>query len=129
MLVLVQRCLDVSQHREVNGFVDAVPLECDPTVKYTGPINEDLISFLEGVDDMLCMLVSQITDTEVIYNKRESDGARDVFLKAWSEGYLMVPTESHTVSKEWVSEDTNLRGAFTVTTVVVKQISHPLSQI
>jgi hypothetical protein len=91
--------------------MDSYGLNSHIMAKSTGPINRDLISFLEGVDGMLGMLASHIPDTEIIHNKRESDGDRDMFPKPWSEGCMMVPMEDQTADKEVVREDTSLREA------------------
>jgi hypothetical protein len=66
---------------------------------------------MEGVYEMLGILTSHIPDTEIIHNKRECDGACDVFPKAWSEGYMMGPLEIQTARKEVVWKDTILMEA------------------
>jgi hypothetical protein len=104
MLVLVQRCLDVARHGEVNIFVDIAPLECDATIRAVRSINGDLICVLKGVDEILGIITAHIPAIKVFHHNIKCDGACGMHPKAWSEWCLMVPIEGQPSREEVVGE-------------------------
>ena len=70
---------DIAWHRYVNRFIGVVPLKSDTTVERSTPINVYSVVLSECIEEMFCMLFSNIFDTEIIDNKSEADGTCCVF--------------------------------------------------
>ena len=65
MLVLVQRFFDICWHRESDFVVGIFTIKCDTTDETAFPVDGDCVKVLEGVDEMVGVLLDEIFDTEI----------------------------------------------------------------
>ena len=69
MLEFVEGFLNVALHLYVYIFPLVIPLNDECRIKFQLPIYWDFIQFLDCLDEMIYMLISNIHDIKVIKNK------------------------------------------------------------
>ena len=74
MLVFVQLFLDVPRHGNVKGPLVVIPFEFYSAVQVARPVFDEFIFFADAFDEVVGMFFSHIFDTEIVDDKRESDG-------------------------------------------------------
>ncbi len=68
-------------HGEVNKFLSIVPFKVDTAVEVAcSVLNNFICLFLEGIIEVLCVVLSNVFDPGVIESKVEPDGARFMLL-------------------------------------------------
>ena len=75
MLKVLECLANITWHGEINCFVTIVPGERDSTEKFTDPVHGDLVIFLKGFFEMLCMCEPHSLDAKIINNKTKGDQA------------------------------------------------------
>ena len=74
MLKFVQCCLEIFWHGYVVGACGIVPVNGESAEKGTGPVYVDGVEFLEGLDEVVGVLLAGVLDAKVINNEGENDG-------------------------------------------------------
>jgi hypothetical protein len=90
VLEALEGTLNVARHRDVASARGVVPVEGETTISRATPIKTDLISGLEGGNEMLGIGLGGIANAEVIHDKAEDYVAGLMAPKAWSEGNRFV---------------------------------------
>ena len=78
MLKCLEGVGDVAWHGDVDVSVDIVPVECEAAVELACPVFCDRVERLEGVDEVLGMVIADVLDSEVIDHECEGNGSRAV---------------------------------------------------
>ena len=74
MFVFVQLLLDVPRHGNVEGPFVVIPFEFYSAVQVARPVFDEFIFFADAFNEVVGMFFSHIFDTEIVDDKRESDG-------------------------------------------------------
>ena len=67
MLEFQQVCLEIFGHVYVTGVCGVVPVDGESTEEGTSPVDGDGVEFLEGLDEVVGVLLSDILDAKVVY--------------------------------------------------------------
>ena len=81
-----------------------VPVNGESAEEGTSPVDGDGVEFLEGLDEVVGVLFSDVFDTKVVYNEGEEYGFGVVIPQCWGSGYR-GETELDEVSFESVVGD------------------------
>ena len=73
VLVFHELVFDVSRHEKQQLSLFVIPFQFYPTVEAARPIVNKLVFLLQALDEVLCVLFSDIFKTEVIHHKSECD--------------------------------------------------------
>ena len=74
ILEFVQGCLDIFWHGDVAGAYSIVPVNGESAEEGTSPVDGDGVEFLEGLDEVVGILLANVFDTKVINYKGDNDG-------------------------------------------------------
>ena len=74
MLEFVQGCLEIFWHGCVAGVCGIVPVNGESAEKGTGPVYGDGVEFLEGLDEVVGVLLAGVLDSKFINDEGENDG-------------------------------------------------------
>ena len=74
MLEFVQGCLEIFWHGDVAGACGIVPVNGESADDGTGPVDGDVVEFLEGLDEVVRVLFADVFDPKVINDEGENDG-------------------------------------------------------
>ena len=66
-------CLEIVRHEYVAGACDVVPGNGKSTEEGTDPVDGDGVQFLEGLDEVVGVLLVDIVYPKVVNNEIESD--------------------------------------------------------
>ena len=66
--------MEIFGHRDVAGACGIVPVNSESTEEGTGPVDGYGVEFLEGLDEVVGVLLSDVLDPKVINNEGENDG-------------------------------------------------------
>ena len=78
MLGFVKGCLEIFGNVDVAGTCVIVPVNGESAEEGTGTVNGDGIQFLEGLDEVVGVLLDNVLDPKVINDEGENDGLRGV---------------------------------------------------
>ena len=73
-------------HGYVAGACSVIPGNGKSTEEVTGPVDGDGVQCLEGLDEVVGVLLTNILDPKVVDNKGESDGLGGVLPERMSSG-------------------------------------------
>ena len=86
MLEFMKGCLEIVDHGYIAGACGVVPGNGDSTEEVTGPVNEYGVQCLEGLDEVVGVLLSNVIDPKVFNDEGENDGLGDVLPERRSSG-------------------------------------------
>ena len=72
---------------DVTGVCGVVPFDIESTEEGTSPVNGDGVEFLDGLDDVVGVLFSDILDAKVVHNEGEKYGFGVVLPQLRGSGY------------------------------------------
>jgi hypothetical protein len=78
VLEVGENLCDVARHRHVEGARFVIPIESVTEVTGAGPFGGDGVELLEGVGEMLGVIVACVWDSEIINNQTEDNGTGDM---------------------------------------------------
>ena len=73
MLEFEQGCLEIFWHRDVAGACGIFPVDVEYAEEGTGPVDGDGVEFLEGLDEVVGILLADVFDPKVINDEGEND--------------------------------------------------------
>lgn len=85
-----------------------IPLDGEPTVQGTSPVCGDRVHGSNGLDYMLCILVTYILDAKVIKNKGDSGVAVAVAPESWGVRCWAVTIGCKVLGKLLIGDYTGL---------------------
>ena len=86
MLEFVKGCLEIFGYGDVAGAFGIVPVNRDSTEEGTGLVNGDGVHFLEGLDEVVGVLLAKILDPKDVNDEGESDGLGGVLPERRGDG-------------------------------------------
>ena len=66
--------MDIFGHGYVTGVCGVVPVDGKSAEEGTSPVDGDGVEFLEGLDEVVGVLLSGLLDAEVVYDEGEEYG-------------------------------------------------------
>ena len=99
----------VAGHVDVACAGNVVPIEGEAAVEGAAPVGGYGVEQLEGVDEVLGVVVPDIFDPEIVDDKEESDGSSAVAEEAGSVGRDKVAMGVEVLGETFVGEDAGLR--------------------
>ena len=82
MFVFFQCSVDISFHRDVNIPALIVPVQVHPAVRVAVPVDGAFVVCVEGVDEVLCVVSTEVFDAEVV--DAEGEGCSSMFVPPYS---------------------------------------------
>ena len=79
--------MEIFGHGDVTGMCGVVPIDGESTEEGTSPVDGDGVEFLEGLDEVVSVLFSDVLDKKVIYNEGEKYGFGVVLPQRRGSGY------------------------------------------
>ena len=74
-------------HGDVIGACGIVPVNGESAEKGTGPVDGDSVDFLEGLDEVVGVLFSNLLDAKVVNDEGENDGLGGVLPERRGSGH------------------------------------------
>ena len=71
-------------------FPLVIPFDSECRIKFPLRIDFDFVQLFECLDEMLCMLISNILNSKVIKNEGEGDGYGFMGPESWGEFYRLI---------------------------------------
>ena len=81
-----QGCLEIFGNGDAAGACGIVPVNGESSEEEIGPVDGDGIQFLEGLDEVVGVFLSNVLDPKVINNERENYGLGGVLPELWGSG-------------------------------------------
>ena len=69
MFEFEQVCLEIFVHGDATGVCDIVPVDGASAEEVTSPVDGDGVEFLEGLDEVVSVLFSDVLDAKVVYGE------------------------------------------------------------
>ena len=66
--------MEIFGHGDVTGVCSVVPVDGESSEEGTSPVDRDGVEFLEGLDEVVGVLFSDVLDSKVVYNEGEEYG-------------------------------------------------------
>ena len=66
--------MEIFGHGDVTGVCGVVPVNGESAEEGTSPVDGDGVEFLEGLDEVVGVLLSDLLDAEVVYDEGELYG-------------------------------------------------------
>jgi hypothetical protein len=82
MFELVEGCINVAWHGDVDMYLFVFPGDGEPAIKGTCPVSGDGVDVCEGLDEMFGVVVANVFYSEVVDDEGEGDWARGVLPKS-----------------------------------------------
>mgnify|MGYP006175787709 CR=1 FL=1 len=108
MIVFEEYICDVAFHGEMTHVVVVVPVEVDTRKLGSKPIGCYLIRLLEGLEEMVSMLTTDILDAKVINDKDKDNGMPFVVPESGCDVALGVSMLGKALGEEIVCQSTHL---------------------
>ena len=86
MLKFVKGSLEIFWHGDVAGAWGIVSINGESAEEGTGPVDGYRVEFLEGLDEVVGILFTDVLDPEVIYDEGEKYGLGGVLPELWGSG-------------------------------------------
>ena len=90
MVIFGEHGVDVVFHGEATGALGVVPGEVDACVEVALSVFGEVVEFLDGVSEVVSVVVANVFDSEVVYYEGEHDGSPFVPPEPWSTLALIV---------------------------------------
>ena len=74
ILEFYQGCLEVCGHGDVTCVCCVVPVNSESAKEGICPVDGDCVEFLEGLDEVVVVLFSDVLDAKVVYDEGEKYG-------------------------------------------------------
>ena len=75
--------MEIFEHGDVTGVCGIVPVDGESSEEGTSPVDGYGVEFLEGLDEVVGVLFSDVLDAKVVYNDREEYGFGIVLPQRW----------------------------------------------
>ena len=79
--------MEIFGHGDVTGVCGIVPVDGESAEEGTSPVNGDGVEFLEGLDEVVGILFSDVLDAKVVYDEGEEYGFGVVLPQCQGSGY------------------------------------------
>ena len=86
MLEFVMGCLEIFGNVDIAGACGVVPVNGESAEEGTGPVNGYGIQVLEGLDEVVGVLLADVLDPKFVDNEGENDGLGGVLPERRSSG-------------------------------------------
>ena len=105
VVVFGEHCFDVVYHGETTGAFGVIPGQVDACVEITFPVFCEVVEFLDGVMEVVSVVVANVFDSEVVYYEGEQDGSPPVSPETWCAFALVVALFVEAFGKEFLRQD------------------------